>query len=95
METAEIKNETRYDYKLERWITFFLALLFLLPFVAQGAEEPPRAEPLPTTTLAQVADAALLFKTSTPGVYAVATRTRVDHPNHGHAGACGSCRGHD
>jgi Ca-activated chloride channel homolog len=78
METTEDKNETRYDYKLERWITFFLALLFLVPFVAQGAEEPPRAEPLPTTTLAQVADAALLFKTSTPGVYAVAPTLSTD-----------------
>ena len=78
METAEDKYETRYDYKLERWITFFLALLFLLPFVAQAAEEPPRAQPLPTATLAQVADAALLFKTSTPGVYAVAPTLSTD-----------------
>jgi hypothetical protein len=30
------------DYRLERWIAVFLALLFLLPFVAQ-AEEPPLA----------------------------------------------------
>jgi Ca-activated chloride channel homolog len=80
METVETKNETRYDYTLERWITFFLALLFLVPFVAQGAAEPPRAEPLPTTTLAEVENAGLLLKTGQPGVYAVAPtlNTEVD-----------------
>jgi hypothetical protein len=31
------------DYKIERWIAVFLALLFLLPFVAQ-AQEPPKLE---------------------------------------------------
>jgi hypothetical protein len=28
------------DYRLERWIALFLALLFLLPFVAQADETP-------------------------------------------------------
>lgn len=33
------------EYKLERWIALFLALLFLLPFVAQAQEpQQPRLE---------------------------------------------------
>ena len=28
------------DYRLERWIAIILALLFLLPFVAQAEERP-------------------------------------------------------
>lgn len=62
------------DYTIERWITRLLALLFLLPFVAQAQE----AQPLPTTTLSQVKDAALLLETGNAGVYSIAPTIRTD-----------------
>ena len=62
------------DYRLERWITAILGLLFLLPWVAQAQN----AEPLPTTTLGQVDHGSLLFKTKNPGVYAVAPLVSSD-----------------
>ena len=37
--TLVMENQVN-DYRLERWIAVFLALLFLLPFVAQAEERP-------------------------------------------------------
>ena len=37
--TLVMENQVN-DYRLERWIALFLALLFLLPFVAQAEERP-------------------------------------------------------
>jgi len=34
--TLVMETETRTDYRLERWIAIFLALLFFLPFVARA-----------------------------------------------------------
>ncbi len=59
------------DYTLERWIAAILALLFLVPWIARGQE-------LPTTTLDKIDDAALLLRTGTPGVFAVATNVSTD-----------------
>ena len=42
--TLVMENQVN-DYRLERWIAAILALLFLLPFVAQ-AEERPEERPL-------------------------------------------------
>ena len=64
------------DYTLERWIAALLALLMFLPWIAYGEET--AIQDLPTTTLSQMEDAALLFKTGTPGVYAVAPALRTD-----------------
>ena len=50
------------DYTLERWIVMLLSLLFFLPFVAKAQE---------LTTLDKNDRAALLIKTSKPGLYAV------------------------
>ncbi|MEA2239838.1 MAG: Ca-activated chloride channel [Thermoanaerobaculia bacterium] len=71
METNETTS-TEYkprDYTIERWIVMLLSLLFLLPFVAQAEE---------LTTLAQNERAALLIKTSNPGVFAVSAAVKSD-----------------
>jgi Ca-activated chloride channel family protein len=62
------------DYTIERWITAILALLFLLPWVAQAQN----AEPLPTTTLGEVDRGALLLETGDAGLYAVAPLVSSD-----------------
>jgi hypothetical protein len=36
MNTIETSDEQPRSYTLERWIAFFLSLLFLLPFIPQG-----------------------------------------------------------
>jgi Ca-activated chloride channel family protein len=64
-------KECNTDWRLERWISFFLSLLFLLPFVARG-ESAPGEEPLHLTTINQEQGAGLLLKTATAGVYAEA-----------------------
>ena len=70
------------DYRLERWLAIIFALMFLIPVVASGQiPEPTPAEagnPLPTTTLATVEDGSLLFKTTSPGVYAIAPMLRTE-----------------
>jgi hypothetical protein len=69
METNDTKS-TEYkprDYTLERWIVMLLCLLFALPFVAQAQE---------LTSLDQNDRAALLIKTSKPGVYALSTAVK-------------------
>jgi Ca-activated chloride channel family protein len=71
METNDTKS-TEYkprDYTLERWIVLLLSLLFFLPFVAQADE---------LTTLDKNERAALLIKTSNPGVYAVSAAVKSD-----------------
>jgi len=71
METNDTKT-TEYkprDYSLERWIVMLLCLLFALPFVAQAQE---------LTTLDQNDRAALLIKTSKPGVYALSTAVKSE-----------------
>ncbi|HEV7921587.1 MAG TPA: marine proteobacterial sortase target protein, partial [Thermoanaerobaculia bacterium] len=55
-------EETKYE--LEKWIAIILALLFLLPFVAQA-----RGDELEPVKMADVDQAGLLIKTSQPGVY--------------------------
>ena len=74
MNEAEVKP----DYKLERWITLILALLFLLPFVAR-AQEPEPELPAPVN-LSEVDHGSLLLKTSQPGLYipAPTLSTRVE-----------------
>lgn len=67
-------NKDESDYRLERWMAILLALLFLLPVVANAQE----AEPLPTATLGEVENAALLLKTAKPGVYAVAPTVNTE-----------------
>ncbi|MBK5259082.1 MAG: VWA domain-containing protein [Thermoanaerobaculia bacterium] len=66
-------TDRKADYALERWIIFFLTLLFFVPFIARG-QESPGIEVLPVATLGEVEDSALLFKTAAPGVYAIAPR---------------------
>src|SRR5258708_13610519 len=71
METNDTKT-TEYkprDYTLERWIVMLLCLLFALPFVAQAQE---------LTTLDQNDRAALLIKTSKPGVYALSPAVKSE-----------------
>ena len=68
MNTTRDEKDEEYkpnDYTLERWIAALLALLMFLPWIAYGQE-------LPTTTLREVADAALLLKTGQPGIYGMA-----------------------
>jgi hypothetical protein len=36
MNTIEINDQQPRSYRLERWMAFFLSLLFLLPFIAQS-----------------------------------------------------------
>jgi marine proteobacterial sortase target protein len=71
METNDLTN-TEYkprDYTLERWIVMLLCLLFFLPFVAKGQE---------LTTLDKNEHAALLVKTSKPGIYAVTAAVKSE-----------------
>ncbi|MEA2163010.1 MAG: Ca-activated chloride channel [Thermoanaerobaculia bacterium] len=71
METNETKT-TEYqprDYTLERWIVMLLSMLFLLPFVARAQE---------LTTLDKNQSAALLVKTSQPGVYVLTPAVKSD-----------------
>jgi Ca-activated chloride channel family protein len=55
-------EETKYE--LEKWIAIMLALLFLLPFIAQA-----QGQELQPVRMADVDQAALLIKTQQPGVY--------------------------
>jgi Ca-activated chloride channel family protein len=77
MNTTETVTNTEQprSYTLERWIAFFLSLLFLLPFVAQGQS---LQNPLPTTTLDANEGATLLLKTSQPGRYVVAPAVKSE-----------------
>src|SRR5258708_37093869 len=71
METNDTKT-TEYkprDYSLERWIVMLLCALFALPFVAQAQQ---------LTTLDQNDRAALLIKTSKPGVYALSPAVKSE-----------------
>jgi Ca-activated chloride channel family protein len=71
METNETKTDEYKprDYTLERWIVMLLSMLFLLPFVARAQE---------LTTLDKNQSAALLVKTSKPGVYALTPAVKSD-----------------
>lgn len=72
------EDEYTPDYKLERWITLILALLFLLPFIALAQEAGPE---LPgAVSLHQVQQGSLLLKTTRPGLYvpALTLRTHVE-----------------
>jgi Ca-activated chloride channel family protein len=72
------EQEYKPDYKLERWITLILALLFLIPFVASAQEARPEL-PGPMS-LNQVQHGSLLLKTTQPGLYvpALTLRTSVE-----------------
>jgi Ca-activated chloride channel family protein len=68
----ETKPDTDYqprDYRIERWMTILLSLLFLLPFVAQAQE---------TTTLDKADSAELLLKTKQPGVYVISPAVKSE-----------------
>jgi Ca-activated chloride channel family protein len=67
----ETKPDTDYqprDYRIERWMTILLSLLFLLPFVAQAQQ----------TTLDNADSAELLLKTKQPGLYVISPAVKSE-----------------
>ena len=73
--TLVMENQVN-DYRLERWIAIFLALLFLLPFVAQAeerSEERPLAivrsgDAVPVTLSLDGADATMAWRCKDTGI---------------------------
>lgn len=69
--TLVMENQIN-DYRLERWIAVFLALLFLLPFVAQAEERPiaivRSGDAAPVKLLIDGSDATMAWRCKDTGI---------------------------
>ncbi len=67
------------EYRLERWIAAFIALLFLLPWIAKAQETAPGAAADDSLVRIQdVGQGSLLLRTSLPGSFVEAPIVRTD-----------------
>jgi hypothetical protein len=64
--TLVMETESSSDYRLERWIAVFLALLFFLPFVARA--DVRSTSPLAETVSYKGADATMQWQCKATGI---------------------------